>query len=266
MYKVLGIKYFKKIFLPLLIVTCYLLAPRSLGEVGLLVTAPLAQAQTMSNQNYIIQTEEINTISDTATNVNYNSLQTAADKPNPNVSEGVNFKIKTGFENLVSVSPFSISLSSDIVDFGALSPTNPIIRTADLSVNSKTAYGYSVIVFENEPLTTIFPNDKAFIPDTTCDNGRCDIQNASEWINPLTYGFGYRCDNLNDTDCDSSFTSPNSYKHFPDIANNDDPQSIMAGIGANNKTARISYKINISGTQTQGAYNNVITYIAIPNF
>lgn len=223
-----------------------------------------AAGQTMSNQNYIIQTEKIDTASDATANADYNSP--AAGKSNSNISEGVNFKIKKGFENLAPAVPFSISLSSDIVDFGALSPTNPIIRTADLSVSSKAAYGYSVIVFENEPLTTIFLNDKAFIPDTTCDNGGCDTQNASEWINTLTYGFGYRCDNLNGADCDSSFTSSNSYKHFPDIANNDDPQSIMAGIGSNNKTARISYKINISGTQPQGNYNNVVTYIAIPNF
>jgi hypothetical protein len=170
---------------------------------------------------------------------------------------------------------FSISLSSDIVDFGTLSPTNPIIRTADLNINSKAAYGYSVIVFENEPLATISPENKTFIPDTTCDFGACDTQNASEWINILTYGFGYRCDNLIGADCDSSFTSPNSYKHFPDIANNDDPQSIMAGevpyrlvrgIGSKNKSIRISYRVNISVIQPQSIYSNIITYIAIPNF
>lgn len=242
-----------KIYL-LLLVACYLL----------LVTAPV-QAQTMSNQNYIIQTEKIDAASDTTANTNSNS-QTATDKSNPEVLGGVNFKIKKGFEDLASAPPFSISLSSDLVDFGTLSPTNPIIRTADLSVNSKAAYGYSVIVFENEPLTTISSNDKAFIPDTTCDSGACGTENAAEWINPLTYGFGYRCDNLAGTDCNSAFAHPNFYKHFPNTANNDDPQSIMAGIGSNNKTARISYKINISSTQTQGAYNNVITYIAIPNF
>lgn len=210
-----------------------------------------AAGQTMSNQNYIIKTEGFNTISGV----------TAVGNLNPAVSEGVNFKVKTGFENLVSI-PFSISLSSNVVDFGSLSPTNPVIRTVDLGINSDAAYGYSVIVFENEPLK----NDKAFIPDTTCDNGRCDTENAAEWINVLTYGFGYRCDNIIGADCDSSFANPNFYKHFPDIASNDDPQPIMAGIGSNNKETRTSYKVNISGTQAQGDYDNVITYIAIPNF
>lgn len=217
----------------------------------LILSLRSASAQTMSNQNYIIKTEGFNTISGV----------TAVGDLNPIAPEGVNFKAKTGFENLASI-PFSISLSSSLVDFGSLSPTNPVIRTVDLGINSEATYGYSVMVFENKPLK----NDKAFIPDTTCDNGRCDAENADEWINVLTYGFGYRCDNIIGADCDSSFANPNFYKHFPDIASNDDPQPIMAGIGSNNKEVRISYKVNISGTQAQGTYNNVITYIAVPNF
>lgn len=181
-------------------------------------------------------------------------------------SEGVNFKVKTGLENLASVVPFSISLSSNIVDFGTLNPTNPIIRTVDLRVNSLTVYGYSVIVFEDKSLTTIPPVSKAFIPDTTCDNGGCGTENAAEWTNALTYGFGYRCDNITGANCDSSFAKTNFYKHFPNVQNNDDAQSIMAGVGSNDKQARISYKVNIPGNQAQGIYNNIITYVGVPNF
>lgn len=241
-----------KVKILLLLVTCYLS----------LVTAPSAQAQTMSNQNYIIQTESINAISDTKTNANNNTI----DKLNPLVSEGVNYKVKSGFENLASSPPFSISLSSDLVDFGILSPTNPIIRTADLKIRSSAVQGYSVIVFENEPLTAVSPAGKTFIPDTTCDEGKCNTENAARWTNTLTYGFGYRCDNTIGTNCDNLFANSNFYKHFPNIVNNDDPQPLMTGVGSDNQAARISYKINISGTQAQGAYNNTITYIALPNF
>lgn len=247
-----------KLFFLLLIVTCYLL----------LVIAPAAQAQTMSNQNYIIQTEKINTASDATANVNYNP-QTAIDKSTA-VSEGVNFKVKTGLKNTSSDSPFSVSLSSKTVDFGTLSPTNPVIRTVNLSTNSP-ANGYSVIVFENKPLTAILSagsdqTNEPFIPDTTCDEGNCGIENASIWINALTYGFGYRCDNAIGSDCDNSFAKTNFYKHFPNIASNDVPQVILSGTGLNKKEARVSYKVNISGSQAQNTYNNIITYIAIPNF
>lgn len=231
-----------------------------LGYLFIGLFLPIVNGQTMSNQNYIIQTEKINTASDATAKVNYDQ-QTANGKSNSAVFEGVNFKVKTGFKNTSPDFPFSVSLSSKTVDFGTLSPTNPIIRTVNLSTNS-LANGYSVIVFENEPLTS----GKTFIPDTTCDFGSCGIENASIWINALAYGFGYRCDNVVGSDCDNSFVSPNFYKHFPNIASNDDPQTILSGIGSNNKEVRVSYKVNISGSQAQSIYNNIVTYIAIPNF
>jgi hypothetical protein len=240
----------------LLLVICYLL----------FVTAPTAQAQTMSNENYILRTENFNTISGVTAGEDYKIRATAGNFSNQSTSEGVNFKVKTGFENIVSELPFSISISSNIIDFGTLSPTNPVIRTVNLTTNSLTAYGYSVLIFENEPLATVPPASKTFIPDTTCDDGACGTENAAQWTNALTYGLGYRCDNVAGADCNNSFAKPNAYKHFPDLASNDDPQSIMSGIGANNKEINISYKVNISGTQAQGTYNNVITYIGIPNF
>lgn len=226
---------------------------------------PHAKAQTMSNDNYIIKMQDFNAVSGITTGKDY-QLRSTAGSLNQTTSEGINFKVKTGIENLTSILPFSILLSSSITDFGILSPTNPIIRTIDLSVNSLTTYGYSVIVSENESLTATLMTNKMFIPDTTCDNGECGTENASEWTNMLTYGFGYRCDNITGANCDNSFTKVNFYKHFPNIQNNDDPQSVMAGVDSNNKQVRISYKVNISGTQTQGTYRNIITYIGVPNF
>jgi hypothetical protein len=222
----------------------------------------LVSAQTMSNQNYIIRTENFNTASD----IVQNNQPSSPVNIKSTISEGVNFKAMLGFESLMSHSPFSISLSSDTVDFGIISPTDPIIRTMDLSVDSPAVYGYSVIAFENEPLTAVLPANKAFIPDTTCDNGGCDTQTTAQWTNALTYGFGYRCDNLIGADCDGTFANPNFYRHFPNIASNDDPQSVMAGVGSSNKQVRIFYKVNISGNQAQGVYSNNITYIGIPNF
>lgn len=242
-----------KIYL-LLLVTCYLL----------LVTAPTAQAQTMSNKDYIIKTERFNAVSGTTTGNDY-VLRSTMGELNPFTSEGVNFKVKAGFENAESALPFSVTLSSDLVDFGILNPTNPIIRTVDLSVYSLGIYGYSVIASENHPLQKIdAPED--LIPDTTCDNGTCNEKSASEWTNALTYGFGYLCDNVTSKTCSDSFSKPNFYKHFPDSSKSEHFQSVMDGIGAKNRDVRLSYKINISGSQPEGIYSNVITFIAIPNF
>ncbi len=207
-----------------------------------------AYGQSMSNQKYIIKTEDLNAIPDFT--------------PSPFVPEGVNFKVKTGFENIPSGSFFSVSISEEVIDFGKLSPTNPIVRTVDLSVDSLSASGYSILVSENHPLE----NNQTNIPDTTCDNGECDQEKAGAWTNTLTYGFGYRCDNTIGTDCNSSFSMANSYKHFADISNGETATSVMAGIGSKQKSVRLSYKVNISRNQSQGTYANVITYIAVPNF
>lgn len=238
----------------LLFVTCYLL----------LVTAP-AGAQTMSNKDYKVKMQGFNTISGTTANTDYEVRSTVGNL-SPAVSEGVNFKVSAGFENIESVPPFSVALSSDIIDFGALIPTNPIVRTVTLSVYSLSTSGYSVIASEDRPLQMNPDTSGVNILDTTCDNGECSYDQAQEWINTLTYGFGYRCDNVTGIDCDSSFSKPNFYKHFANTSNAESAQSVMEGIGSKNKEARVSYKVNISGNQVPGIFSNIVTYIAIPNF
>jgi len=215
----------------------------------------------MSNDNFTIQTDNLDAVSQEATQ---NSRpKTLKDKAI--ISEGVNFQARVIMKNSTPASPFSISISSSLVDFGILSPTDPIIRTIELGTNSLADYGYSVTVFENGNLTASSAA-KTIIPDTTCDDGTCNAQFASEWSNALTYGFGYRCDNLAGNDCDSSFGALNSYKHFPNISSNDDPQVLMSGACSTDKKTRIAYKINVSGNQTKEIYSNTITYLGIPSF
>lgn len=236
-----------------------------LGYLFIGLFLPTVSGQTMSNKDYKIKMQGFNTISGMTTNTGY-EVRSTVGYINPEVWEGVNFKVRAGIENTTSTLPFSVSLSSDIVDFGSLTPTNPIIRAVDLSIYSLSAYGYSILASEDNPLRMNSDTSGTNIPNTTCDSGECTAENAAEWINALTYGFGYRCDNIIGSDCDNSFLNSNFYKHFADTSNAQFPQSVMAGIGSKNKNIRLSYKVNISGTQAQGVYNNVITYIAVPNF
>lgn len=221
--------------------------------IGLLPRA--AVAQDMSNQDYIINIQELSTPQESTTQ-----------DPISVANEGVNFKVKSGFENAPSTMPFSITLSSDFVDFGTLSPTNPIIRTVNLSVNNPPSHGYSVIASQDHPLQIDPEASGQIIPNTTCDNGSCNEKNSAEWTNALTYGFGYRCDNAEGIDCNNSFFNSNFYKHFADSSNSTMPQSVVSGLGFKNNEIMISYKVNISAAQALGIYTNTITYIAIPNF
>lgn len=215
----------------------------------------------MSNDNYILQLNGINTIHPKPT-VKNNTLGAMSERPLKEKSE-----------------PFTFSISQTLIDFSTLSPTNPINRSNNLTVSNGSANGYSIIAFEDRELSSsptsnvasaksdLASASSAFIPDTTCDNGLCSEVSSAAWTNPLTYGFGYRCDNLVGTDCASGFSELGFYKQFANNSLSETGQKVA--IGSNNKsekTVRITYKINVPGTQQFTFYSNTITYIAVPNF
>lgn len=158
---------------------------------------------------------------------------------------------------------FSITHSQTAIDFGTLSATNPVIRTSEFTLLSPLQ-GAQIIANQDRPMTA---TNRQFVPDTTCDNGVCTAGLASIWESSLTYGFGYRCESEDKGVCDNAFTHPNTYKQFADASANESFQTILASKQSKQLTrGKITYKINISGTQPLGGYRNTITFIAIPNF
>lgn len=234
-------------------------------------------SQTMSNDNYILQLHGIDaTTSKTTTK---DSALGASDQPAPKPQTEPKYKIELGFLHNKSKSPFTFSISETLIYFGTLSPTNPITRSNKLSVSSRSANGYSVIAFTNRELLASATSDVTpgasevpspsaeVIPDSSCDNGLCSEFSPAPWTNILTYGFGYRCDNVIGTDCAKGFLDLNFYKQFANNSKNEIPQKILSATnGKIDKIVQITYKVNISGTQALGSYNNTITYIAVPNF
>lgn len=222
---------------------------------------PPADAVTMSNDNYTIEMGDFNMAAGTVSDSKH-KLGTTVGQTAPGLFTGKNFKVKSGFEYIYPFSSFSFSLSESVIDFGPLSATNPVTRNALLAISNAPPQGYRVFTYEDHPLMA--PNNTT-IPDSTCDNGLCTEQTADSWTNTLTYGFGYRCDNVEGTDCDKSFRSQNSFRQFANKARNESFQSLMSSNKpfAKAKT-QITYKVNISGTQMPGTYTNTITYIAVP--
>ena len=159
--------------------------------------------------------------------------------------------------------PISIGISQNLIDFGILSSTNPVIRTSTIMLATPLTGG-QILSFEDHPLMTVTRDS---IQNTTCDNGACSADTAALWNNTLTYGFGYRCDSNRQYVCDSQFTSANYYKQFPTDDLNELPEVIIANkSGKEKSSASVTYKVTISGTQKTGGYYNNITYLAIPNF
>lgn len=160
--------------------------------------------------------------------------------------------------------PFTLSLSNTVVDYGTLSPTEPVTRTTTLTVSHGAANGYRVLVSEEHELRS---EENASIPDASCDNGSCTERIASYWRSILSYGFGYRCDNLFREDCDPGFLQPDFFKQFPNTALSEPPETLMANsTWGRSKKATITFKVNVAKAQAEGSYRNTVTFLTVPNF
>lgn len=231
----------------------------------LMLGAKLATAETMKNSLYQIQWGNFNMAAGKPGNANYNVSYTAG-QTGPGLYTGTNFIVKSGFQYIYSIIPFSFSITNISIDFGTLTPANPVYRQSILSVTNQSSGGYVVTAYENHQL--LFPEMGALIPDTTCDGGTCSEINARTWTSNLTYGFGYRCDIVTGTNyCSSDFSSSDTYKQFADNSKSESAQIVFSShVSGVNQQAQVTYKVNISSMQTAGTYNNVITYIATPTF
>lgn len=199
-------------------------------------------------------------------NASYNVSYTAG-QTGPGLYTGANFIVKSGFQYFYSISPFSFSITNIDIDFGTLTPANPVYRQSYLSVSNQSANGYIVSAYENHQL--LFPAMGALIPDTTCDSGTsCTQVTPGLWTSTLTYGFGYRCDLVSGTNyCSADFSNSNNYKQFADNSKSESAQTIFSShVSGKNQQAQVTYKVNISSMQPAGTYNNVITYVATPTF
>lgn len=232
-----------------------------LSSIFLLISVSNSLAQTMNNSSYIIEMGNLNSFSGKPTGGNY-KLAITSGESGQNLFTGPNYKVKAGFQYIHPLTPFSFTISNTFIDFGLISPTTPVTRTNTLTVSFESAHGYQVIVSQNHNLRVNASG--AEIQPTTCDAGTCTTTTASAWTSSLVYGFGYRCDNVVGTDCDSGFSTSNFYKQF--IAS---PSAVTVmsspNVGKGRKT-QITYKVNIPGTQPAGLYTNIINYIAYPTF
>lgn len=221
--------------------------------VSLLVfSPPFAYSLSMSNDNYVIQNTNLSTNIDQSV-----PLMTTFPKP----STGQGFTVTYGLEG-TAVRPFEFALSQQNIDFGLLSPTNPIIRDSTLTLGNIPPTGASIITFEDHPLTS----GPDVIADTSCDSGLCNELNANIWTNLLTYGFGYHCD-LSDTQgCSDQFNSSSDFQPFPlQTSGIVFTPLFVTTISKPKQDIHMLYKVNVDRTQKPGIYSNTLSYIAIPN-
>lgn len=171
------------------------------------------------------------------------------------------YRVKSGFQYINSIIPFSFSVSDIQINFGTLTPDTPSTDTSTLVVSAGGAGGYSVKVSENHPLQT---SDAAeTIIDTLCDT-TCSETAAGVWTSTTKYGFGF---NMSGDDVATDFTNSTYFRQFADRSNAESAASIMSSVNVGReRTATITYKVNVSDIQPAGTYQNIITFTAIPSY
>jgi len=221
-------------------------------------------AQTMSNSQYIIQMGNLNNISGLATGSNYRVSFTAGQTAPGfyNNVAGTNFRVRGGFQYIMSIIPFSFKVDSMFIDFGSIYAGTAVYRSNNVTVSTNSSQGYSVTVSENHQL--MIPSRGVMIPDTACDGPSCDTGTAKVWNLSGTYGFGYNCQDVSGTNCSSDFLGTTYYRPF--IASPSAISVMSSTIAGRNKKSKITYKVNVSGTQAAGLYTNVINFIATPTY
>lgn len=227
-----------------------------LNSYFLILNTNVVIAQTSSNDNYQIDLQEIDINPQNTSGTIPSIVKTEIKKEVP----------KEETEYIVDNSFLSIYLDNNSIDFGTLSPGNPVTRTVVLSI--KTNSGYAVQVSEDHSPQN---QNNSSIPDTTCEDGQCSETIESLWKNNLTYGFGMRCDpvrmdkSLGSLAC-MSFED-DYYKQVANISRGKKAKSIISGKeNYQEKKAKITFKLNAPGTQKPGSYSSNITLIAVPNY
>ncbi|KKS62151.1 MAG: hypothetical protein UV30_C0022G0007 [Candidatus Collierbacteria bacterium GW2011_GWF1_42_50] len=157
----------------------------------------------------------------------------------------------------------SAGISDLDINFGSLVPGIPSLLSNTLTVTTGSAFGYAVKAIEDHPLRR--SDGVTTIPDTSCDLATPCLQaDANVWGDNARFGFGY---NMSGTDVNiADFVNSTYYRPFP-VENIDQPAIVMSKGGiATSSAATVTYKVNISGSQAAGTYQNAIQFIAIPAF
>ncbi|MFC1711689.1 hypothetical protein ACFLZ1_03835 [Patescibacteria group bacterium] len=223
----------------------------------------LVKAVNMSSDNYEIQMGNFNMASGSKSSTNYSMLDTIGQIAPGEYSEA-GFIVKAGFIYIKTLIPFSFSISDLSIDFGSLIADVPTTQTNTLTVSSGGGSGYQVTAYEDNPLQ--IPGTATQIPDTICNGGAetCDETAADVWTNISAYGFGF---NMSGNDIPADFTDSTYFRQFADDSGAESPQIVMSSVNVGrNRQSTVTYKVNVSGIQTAGNYENAITFICTPGY
>jgi len=230
---------------------------------------PKILGQSFDSASYHIDWGNFNMTSGKKTSANYQLTDTVGQNaPGKFTSSG--YIVKSGFQYIYDTfQKFSFSISDVSIDFGSLTPNIGSTQSNIISITTPSGHGYQIMAIANKPLSTI---SSSTIPDTNCDTS-CSISSSDVWTSSTKYGFGFNAIGINSSGVatnigtSSYFTNSTYFRPFAATSRAESPQIIMSeDIPVKNRSARITYKINISGNQPAGNYENLINLIAVPKY
>ena len=228
-----------------------------LGILFLLISPSKAIGQNLESDSYRIRMGNFNMTSGTKTSTNY-SLTDTVGQTAAEYFSGTGYFVQAGFQYLYTLYDFSFSVSSLLVDLGTAT-SGTFASVNHTLIVSAPGQGYSVTALAVTPLTN---TQGSTIPDTTCDNTSCTETAAEVWVNTAVFGFGY---NLSGHDAATDFTDATFFRPFPSLSAAEPPAIVMSSIQAGqNRTATVTYQLNVSPTQAAGNYSTQIIYTATP--
>jgi len=223
---------------------------------------PQIFALNMESPRFRIQFSNLNTASGTKSSEGYSLSDTVGQLAAGRFdSEG--YVVKAGFQYLHSIIPFRFTITDTTIDFGPINPKTFSAAKTNLIVSFGSAGNYQVTANEEGKLRSPSGNT---IPDTTC-NGKsdtCSENVAKPWTSLIAYGFGYH---LEGDDAASDFIDSTYFRPFPDSSKKKPPAVVMSNVNVGkNRTATVTFKVNVSPDQVAGTYQTVINFIATPSF
>jgi len=234
-------------FLLLLVVSCQLPTP--------------SHAQRFSSDSYIIDMGNFNMTSGRKSSTTYRLTDTVGQFAPGKFSITDGYIIKSGFQyiyDLLFDFSFKIDNPDLAVNFGNLVPNVGTTQSHTVTISSPSGHGYDVYVQQNHPLTRI--GSQTTIPDTSCDPATsCTASSSNVWTSSDAYGFGYNASGVGTTDY---FPNDTYYRPFATSGN----IFMSENAPSQNRTATLTYKINIPATQAAGNYQNSIIFIAVPKY
>ena len=228
--------------------------------IGLLSCSNVHAQASIESDNYRIQMPNFNSGAGIPSSGSY-KLGTTIGQTAPGLYTSTGYLIRSGFQYIHSIIPFSFSISNYLINFGTIIPQTPSTLTSTLTVSAGGAGGYSVTAREEDALKSSSGDS---IPDTACDSGTCTNSTAGVWTSNSVYGFGY---NMSGQDIPADFTNSTYYRRFANKALSETDKVVMSSaLVGRSRTSTITYKINVSPIQAAGNYQNKILFTAIPSF